>query len=376
MRLVLAPDKLKGSLPAAEAAAALARGLSRSPLRADVVLLPVADGGEGTLEALLGARGGERRALPVTGPLGERQRAEWGRLADGRAVLETAQAIGLARVARRDPLQATSRGAGQLVRAALEDGARRLLLGLGGSATVDGGAGLLQELGARLLDGAGRELAPGGGALLELERIDPAGLVDLRGVELVAACDVDNPLLGPTGAARVYGPQKGADPAAVERLERGLERLARALGRDLGLDAAALPGAGAAGGLGAALAALGARLERGAELVLDALELDRALRGADLVLTAEGALDATTLRGKATWAVLGRARRAGVPCLALAGRIDPAARERLLGPQGFAALLALPDGPLDEAGCLARAAELLEQAGETVGRLLGLGRPA
>ena len=377
-RVVVAPDKLKGTLGAPQAARALARGVARALPGAEVLERPVADGGEGTLAALL-AGGGQELVATVEGPLGAPVAARWGRLPDASAVVETAQAIGLVLVAGRDPLRASSRGAGQLLRAALAAGARRVIVGLGGSATVDGGAGLLEALGARLLDAQGAPLPPGGGALERLARIDPGGLVDLRGVELLVACDVDNPLLGPAGAASAFGPQKGADPAAVARLEQGLARLVARLATDLpnaerpaALEA--LPGAGAAGGLGAALAALGGRLVLGAELVLDALGLDAALAGAGLALTAEGALDGTTARGKAPWAVLGRARRAGVPCLAVGGRIDPAARATLEGPQGFAALLALSDAPPEperasdrELG--ARVGPLLEAAGERAARL-------
>lgn len=366
MRIVVAPDKLKGCLSAGAAAGALARGVRRARPDAEVVELPIADGGEGTLAALLAARGGEAREAQVTGPLGEPVVARWGLFPDGTALVESAEAIGLWRVPpeRRDPLRATSRGVGELIRAALGSGARRITVALGGSATVDGGAGMFQGLGARLLDAGGREPGPGGGALESLARID-AGPLDV--VELVAACDVDAPLLGPHGAARAYGPQKGADPPAVEGLERGLARWAELLARDLGRAVADLPGAGAAGGLGAGLAALGARLVPGADFVLDALELERRLAGTALVVTAEGALDATTLRGKATWAVCRRARRAGVPCVAVGGRIDPGARAALTGPDGFLGLFELGGASL--ADSIERAPELLERAGEAVGKM-------
>lgn len=387
MKVVLAPDKLKGSLPAARAARALARGLQRACPRLETRELPVADGGEGTLAALVGP-GGSTRQETVDDPLGAPRPAAWGVRSDGTGVIETAQAIGLAALLERGaqpaPLLACSRGAGQLIAAARRAGATRLIVGLGGSATVDGGAGLLAALGARLLDDRGRALPPGGAALVGLARIDASGLLDLRAGAgaLQVACDVDNPLLGPEGAAAAFGPQKGARPADVRTLERGLSTLAQRLARDLLRDPAraewlaSLPGAGAAGGLGAALAALGGELCRGAELVLDALELDRHLRGAALVVTAEGALDATTARGKGPWAVLGRARRAGVPCLAVAGRIEPAARATLEGPGGFQALIALSElgeegPPLDEAATRARVEPLLERAGE---RIAGLAR--
>lgn len=375
MRVLVAPDKWKGCLAAAEVAAALASGLRRGLPGAEVEVLPVADGGEGTLDLLLAARGGARREVRVTGPLGEPVAAAWGLLGDGRtAVVEAAAACGLSLVppGRRDPGATTTRGVGELLRAALDAGAEEVVVGLGGSATNDGGAGALAALGARLLDDAGRDLPPGGAALARLARLDPARLP--RGARVRCACDVATPLLGPQGASRRFGPQKGAAPAQVEALDGALGRWAEVAARDLpGAPSPDLPGAGAAGGLGWGLAAgLGAALLPGAELVLDLLGADAALARADLLVVSEGRLDATTADGKAPWALARRAARRRVPVVAIAGQVADEALA-LVGPGGLTAAVSVAPGPgpLDDA--LREAPARLARTAEQVGRLVAAG---
>jgi glycerate kinase len=368
MRVVVAPDKFEGSLGAGQAAVAIETGLRRARPDAQVVRLPLGDGGAGTLEALLAA-GFQRLAVPATGPTGEPVAAAIA--VDGRrAFVEMAEASGLKRLpgGRRAPLAATTRGTGELVRAALDHGARDLVLGIGGSATTDGGAGMAAALGARLLDADGAELPPGGAALLRLARIDTSGLDPrLREARVTVASDVDSPLVGPEGAAHVYGPQKGAGPDDVLLLDSALRRYARVLADDLGLDLAATPGAGAAGGLGAgAIAFLGAELRPGIELVLELIGFDRAVAGADLVVTGEGKLDAQSLRGKAPVGVARAAAAHGVPVVVLAGAVEVADRE--LRAAGFEEAHALLELEPDQERAMAEAAPLLERLAERVGR--------
>jgi glycerate kinase len=367
--VLLAPDKFKGTLTAAQAAAHLAAGLERARPGLRTVRLPVADGGEGTVEAAVAA--GYRRAeAEVAGPAGPRVRAAFASR-DGTAVIESAQAAGLARLPGRvpAPLTASSRGVGELIAAAADSGARRIVLGLGGVACTDGGAGLLAALGARLLDESGAELPPGGAALARLDRIDLSGLRPLAGAEVVVATDVDNPLLGEHGAAAVYAPQKGASPSDVACLERGLARWADVAERALGQVSRDRAGAGAAGGLGfAALAFLGATVRPGIEVMLGLLSFADQLPGARLVITGEGALDAQTLRGKAP-AGVARATAAhapGVPVIAVAGTCSLSAGQ--LRSAGFARAYALADLEPDPARSREQAGPLLEELAGWVAR--------
>jgi glycerate kinase len=331
MKVVIAPDKFKGSLPAPGVAEAMAAGVLAAAPDARLDLVPMADGGEGTVEALVAATGGEFRDAEVTGPLGEPVPARFGLLGDRRtAALEMAAASGLVLVSpdRRDPFRTSTRGTGELLRAALDAGAHRVILGIGGSATNDGGAGLAQALGFRLFDADGRDLPPGGGALERLDRIDPSGRDPrLDAVEILVACDVDNPLCGPRGASAVFGPQKfhpgqPPSPDQLSTLDRNLAHLAAVIARDLGRAVAEVPGAGAAGGLGAGLLGFaGGRLERGVELVIDAVDLRRRLDDATLCLTGEGALDAQTASGKTVSGVGRLASSLVVPVIALAGTL-------------------------------------------------------
>lgn len=325
-KIVIAPDSYKESLSALEVAQAVAAGFREIFPDAEYVLVPVADGGEGTVDAMVAATGGRQERVTVGGPLGEPVEAFYGLTGDGRtAVIEMAAASGLALVppARRNPLVTSSRGTGELIRAALDAGARRFILGIGGSATNDGGAGMVQALGARLLDAQGRDIGPGGGALAELERIDVSGL-DARLAEcrIEVACDVDNPLTGARGASAVFGPQKGATPAMVQALDANLARFARIVERDLGVAVEAAPGAGAAGGMGAAMMAFfGATLKPGIEIVTAAVDLGAHVRDADLVITGEGRIDFQTVHGKTPIGVARVARRHGKPVIGIAGSL-------------------------------------------------------
>ncbi len=328
MKVVVAPNAFKGTLTATQAAAAIARGVREAFPDAEVVEVPVADGGDGTMEALVSANHGEYRSAEVTGPLGDLVHARFGLIDSGRtAVLELATASGLTLIPpeRRDPRRASTYGFGQLLEAARHAGVSGIIAGIGGSATNDGGAGMAQALGYRLLDAQGRDLARGGAALARLERIDPSGFDPAwHQVAVKVASDVTNPLTGRQGASAVYGPQKGADPRAVRDLDAALARLAEVIERDLGKKVAGIPGAGAAGGTGAGLIAfLDASLVPGAPLVVEAAGLDAALRGAELVITGEGRVDDQTAYGKAPGEVARRAAAAGVPVILLAGSKGP-----------------------------------------------------
>lgn len=318
MRVIVAPANFKGSLPAAEAAAAIAAGVRSGG--GTPVQLPVADGGEGTLDALIAGAGGTIMGVIARGPMGLPVRAHLGRLSDGTGVVEMAQASGLMLVPERerDPMRASSQGTGELIKGAIARRPHTIIVGLGDSATVDGGMGLAKALGVRFLDDGGAPLPDGGAALERLASIDASGLDErLRDVTLIAAADVLSPLMD---AAHVFGRQKGLRPDDVPVLERGLKNLAMRLEHDLGLSGALdLPGAGAAGGCGAMLAALGATIKPGAHTVLDMLGFAEAIHGAALVITGEGTLDASTAAGKAPRAVADAAAAANIPCVAIAG---------------------------------------------------------
>jgi glycerate kinase len=325
VRVLAAPDKFRGTLTAAEAAAAIASGWRRARPEDEVDELPMADGGEGTLETLATALGGRILTERVTGPLGDPVNAAYGVVeADGMGIVEMAGASGLGVLprGRREPLRATTRGTGELILAACRHEVRRVVVCIGGSATTDGGAGMAQALGIRLLDREGRDIGPGGMALLDLDRIDTSDLArEVRGVEFVVACDVDNPLTGPQGAAAVYGPQKGATPADVEVLDRALARFAEVALRDLGVDVRDAPGAGAAGGLGAGMIAfLGAALRPGVDVVMEAVRFDDHLREAGIVVTGEGKLDEQSLHGKTPAGVLRAARARRIPVAIVCGQ--------------------------------------------------------
>jgi glycerate 2-kinase len=323
VRVVIAPDKFRGSVSAPAVARAMAAGVRRVFPRAHISEMPLADGGEGTVDALVGAAGGEKVIRSVTGPLGGPVEAAFGLLPDGRAVVEVAAACGIALVAeeQRDPLRATSFGAGELIGAALDLGATAVIVGIGGTASSDGGTGAAGALGWRFLDDRGADLPPGGGALGDLVRIDGSPSRSI-GVPVVGAYDVTNPLTGDRGAARVFAPTKGASPAEVDRLAAGLERLGERIEDELGVRVSDRPGAGSGGGLGAGIMAFfGGTLEPALEIVMDAVGLDDALTNADLVITGEGRIDEQSLAGKTPVGVARRARRAGTRCVVVAGDV-------------------------------------------------------
>lgn len=348
MKIVIAPDSFKESISAPAAAEAIARGVKAAIPGAQTVCVPMADGGEGTVEAVLAAASGEARMQTVNDALGHKVDAVWGMLADGTAIIEMAAASGLELIApaRRDPMRASSHGVGELILAALNAGARHIILGLGGSATNDAGAGMLTALGARLLDAEGHSLPPGGGALARIASIDVQGLDPrLAGARIDVASDVDNPLCGPQGASHVFGPQKGATPAQVHELDQALERFADICARSLGVDHRDAPGAGAAGGLGFATKAfLDARFRPGVDIVAELGGLAQAVEGATLVFTGEGRMDAQTLRGKTPAGVARIARQAGVPVVALAGSLGEG--YEALHACGISAAFSLAPGPI------------------------------
>ncbi|GAA2078694.1 glycerate kinase [Streptomyces albiaxialis] len=387
LHIAVAPSGFKESLSARDAAEAIAEGVRRAAPDASVDLIPLVDGGEGTAEALASATDGTLLRRTATGPVGDPVRTHFAMLgatvpAVPTALVEMAAVAGLTLVPpdRRDPGLTTTYGVGELIRAALDAGARRVLVGCGDSGTSDGGAGALQALGARLLDADGAELPRGGHALPLLDRVDVSGLDPrLKDTELLVACNPFNVLCGERGVARVFGPQKGATPAQVEQLSYGLERWADVLVRDLGADAdlRSAPGTGASGGLGAGLAALGARLLPRFDVLLDRLDLDARLGRADLVVTAEGALDGQTVRGKVPSEVARRAKAFDRPVLALAGTLGVGAEEvRAVGVDAYRSILPAPVG-LAEA--LLHAREYLTDAAEHAVRMVLLGtrmRPA
>jgi len=398
MKIVIAPDKFKGSLPAAEVAGAIAAGLRAEWPEAELVTVPVADGGDGTVDAAVAA-GLERVPVTVDGPTGEPVRASYARRGE-MAVVELADACGLARLpgGRPAPLTASSFGCGQVLAAALAAGARQIILGVGGSASTDGGAGLLQALGARVLDTRGEPLARGGAALRDVATLDLAGLhpalrtvaaPDLTGLDLglrtvavpelggldagvrggtvILATDVVNPLTGPDGAAEVYGPQKGASPEQIAELASGLRRWAAVVAAATGTDRSQAPGAGAAGGVGfAALAVLGAQARPGIGLVLDLVDFDAALDGAALVIIGEGSLDTQTLAGKAPAGVARAATRRGIPVVAVAGRST--LTEDQLAATGISRVYTLTDLEPDLARSSAQASTLLRRVGQALAR--------
>jgi glycerate kinase len=376
MKIVVAPDSFKESLSALDVARALRDGFAEVWPDADYALVPVADGGEGTVDALVATTGGKRVATRVVGPLGNEIEAFWGLSGDGRlAIVEMAAAAGLMLVpaAERNPLVTTTWGLGQLIRAALDAGARRFVVGIGGSATNDAGAGMIQALGGRLLDGEGRDLPPGGGALASLERIDLSGLDPrLSECTIDVACDVDNPLCGPKGASAIFGPQKGATPEMIATLDRNLAHFAAVAKAQLGVDIADLPGSGAAGGLGAGLrAVVGATLRPGVEIVMEAVGMDAIVADADLVVTGEGRIDGQTVHGKTPVGVAAVARRHGCPVIAIAGSVGAGAEA--VHDHGIDAVFGILPRPCTLADALAEAEPNLRRTARNVAATLALG---
>ena len=375
-RYVCAPDSFKESLTASEAAQAMAEGIRRADPGAEIRLLPMADGGEGTTRALVDATGGSMRMTAAHDPLGRGITAEYGLLGDGAtAVVEVAAASGLALLApsERNPLITSSYGTGELIRAALDDGATKIIVGLGGSATNDAGAGMLQALGVRLLNDEDRELPAGGAALARLADIDISGLdARLHDVEVIAACDVTNPLVGSQGASAVFGPQKGATADDVALLDRALGHFAEVVERRLSVDVADVPGAGAAGGIGAALRGfLDAGFRHGVDVVIETVGLPDAVRWADVVFTGEGSIDAQTRYGKTPTGVAETAKRYGRPVVAIAGHVGEGIDE--LHAVGIDAIFGIAPGAATLQNLLEDASANVERTAEQVTRLLMLG---
>lgn len=377
MKVLIAPDSFKECLSAAAVARAIAEGWRRAAPQDVLVEMPLADGGEGTTVALVNAAGGTLYPCTVTGPLGAAVTAHFGLLADGStAVVEVAEGSGLHLLApeQRDALRATSFGTGELILAALQHRPKRLIIGLGGSATTDAGVGLLQALGARFTDALGQALLPGGGALINLAHIDIAAvLARLAGVEVLVATDVTNILLGPRGAAAVFSPQKGASAEQVVALEHGLQHYA-ACARAHGYVVDSVPGSGAAGGIGGTLFGVlgagvpGAQIVSGVELVMRTVGLEQQLRNVDIVITGEGSLDAQSAEGKVPAGVCALAKQHGVPVIALAGVVDSSLQP--LHEHGLTAAFSIAPGPLSRAEALASAAQNIARTAEQIARLL------
>ncbi|MCP1511207.1 glycerate kinase [Pseudomonas rhodesiae] len=372
MKIIIAPDSFKDSLSAEGVAQAIADGLAEVWPQAQLIQCPMADGGEGTVAAVLAACHGELRRRTVRGPLGNPVEAHWGWLADSHtAIIEMAEASGLQLVPpeARDACRTSTFGTGELIHAALEAGARRIILAIGGSATNDGGAGAMQALGVQLFDADDRVLPPGGLALAQLARIGLDGLDPrLAQVRFDIAADVNNPLCGPHGASAIFGPQKGAGPQQVQQLDAALGHFADHCARVLPRDVRDEPGSGAAGGLGfAAKAFLGARFRAGVEVVADLVGLDAAIRGADLVITGEGQFDAQTLRGKTPFGVARIARQHGVPVIVIAGALGDGYAQ--MYQHGVAAAFALPSGPMSLAQACNEAPRLLRERAADIARV-------
>jgi glycerate kinase len=374
MRILVCPQEFKESLTSRQAAGAMALGIRRAGEDIEVDLAPMADGGPGTIDAVLSSVKGRRMKATVRDPLGRPREAIWALLDEKTALIETAEASGLAllRPEERDPRRTSTYGTAELIRAALDEGCRRLIVAIGGSATNDGGAGMAQALGVRLLDVAGNELEPGGAALMKLQRIDVSGLDPrVRSCEIVVAADAVNPLLGPAGASLVYGPQKGGTPEAVAELEVALQHYAGVVKRELDVDIATVSGAGAAGGLGGGLVAfLGARITSGAEFVAEAIGLAGRIERADVVFTGEGRLDSQTEYGKSVAVVARLAKERRCPVVVFAGSV---ADDADLAPLRLDAVVPVAIGPMTREEMFAKSDELLSSAAEQATRLLLLG---
>jgi glycerate kinase len=375
MKILIAPDSFKNALSAMQAGAALKNGVLRALPGAEIKVVPMADGGEGTVESLIDATGGRIVKEKVHDPLMRERESHYGITGDGRtAVIEMAAASGIQMIRReeRDPWITTTYGTGELIRSALDNECRTVFLGIGGSATIDCGTGMAMALGARFIKADGDEAAHGGGELGEIRKID-LGRLDkrIRKTEILVACDVSNPLTGPNGASHVYGPQKGADETMVKMLDSNLVVFASLIRSELGLDVENLPGAGAAGGLGAGLLAfLGAKLVKGVDAIAGMINLEKEIKWADLIITGEGAIDFQTQYGKTPFGVAQIAKRHKKPVIALAGSIGEGSE--VLYKKGLDAIIPITDAPLTLEESIRRTPELLEATGERIGRMLSL----
>ncbi len=374
MRILIAPDSFKHSLSAKEVASSLAGGIRKVNPDAELTLVPVADGGEGTVQSLVDATGGQILKAPVHDPLMRKREAFFGVLGDGvTAVIEMAAASGieLLKDDERDPMTAGTYGTGELMKAALDRGCRKLIIGIGGSATNDGGAGMAAALGVKLFDADGNELAQGGGALYKLAAIDIAGLDErLRNCEVIVAADVTNPLTGPEGASHVYGSQKGADKKQIELLDRNLAHYAAVIKSQLKIDIEGMAGAGAAGGLGAGLVVFaGATIRKGFDVVKEVIDLEIKTKDVDLVITGEGKIDRQTKFGKTPYGVAMTAKKFSKPVIAVAGLLGDGYKE--LYDHGFKAILPISENPIPLEESIQNAAKLLQETGERIMKLYG-----
>ncbi|KGN03122.1 glycerate kinase [Clostridium novyi A str. 4570] len=375
MKFVLAPDSFKESMTAKEAAEAMERGIKKAIPDAECIKVPMADGGEGTVQSLVDATDGEIIEVEVTGPDCNKVKAVYGILGDGKtAVIEMASASGihLVKKEKRNPLYTTTYGTGELIKSALNKGVTNILIGIGGSATNDGGSGMLEALGAKFYDKYGDELAFGGGALEKLEKIDLSNFDErLKDVNIEVACDVNNPLTGENGASYIFGPQKGATEEMVKHLDNSLKNYAKVIREQLGCDVENVPGAGAAGGLGAGLMAfLGADLRKGVELVIKYTKLEEKMQGADYVFTGEGSVDSQTVFGKTPFGVSTVAKKYNIPTIAFAGRIGDGVEE--LYKHGINSIVGILQGVtnLDEA--LRNGSENIQKTSENIARILNI----
>ena len=373
MKIVIAPDSFKGNLTALEVAELIEKGIRRVYSKAEIVKVPMADGGEGTVRSLVDATKGRIIRKEVTGPLGKRVKASYGILGDKKtAIIEMASASGLPLVPKkkRNPLLTTTYGTGELIRAALDRGCRKIIVGIGGSATVDGGAGMAQALGVRLLDKKAREIGFGGGALGNLERIDISKLDKrIRKTKVLVASDVDNPLTGPKGAAKVYAPQKGATPSMVKKLEENLKKYALIIKRDLKKDIKDIPGTGAAGGLGAGLIAfLNAKIRLGVDIVIETVGLEKHLKDADLVITGEGKMDSQTIYGKTPIGVAKLAKKHNVPVVAIVGETGEGVE--VVYKHGIDGIVTTTPYPMTRTQAIKESSRLIPNASEQLMRLI------
>ncbi|MEK3854432.1 glycerate kinase [Cytobacillus sp. FSL H8-0458] len=377
MKIVIAPDSFKESLSALDAANAIERGFKSIFPDAQYKKMPMADGGEGTVQSVVDATGGSIIERSVTGPLGDPVQAFFGLMGDGKtAVIEMAAASGLHLVPpeKRNPLVTSTRGTGELIAAAMDTGVQHIIIGIGGSSTNDAGAGMIQALGGKLLDKTGREIGPGGGAIAELSAIDMSNLDSrLQDVHIEVACDVDNPLTGPRGASAVFGPQKGATPGMVQLLDRNLGHFADVVEHALGKPFRDIEGAGAAGGIGGSLLAfLNADLKRGIDIVLDAVNFEEEVKGADLVITGEGRIDSQTIYGKTPIGVAKAAKKYGIPVIGLAGSLSD--DSHIVHEHGIDALFSIVPGVITLSDAFEKASIYMENTARNIAAMIKMNR--
>jgi glycerate 2-kinase len=377
LKIVIAPDSFKESLTAVQVAESIEKGFRTIFPDAEIIKVPMADGGEGTVKSLVDATNGKVVEKTVTGPLGEPVQAFFGLLGNGKtAVIEMAAASGLHLVPlnKRNPLVTTTRGTGELIADALEKGVEHIIIGIGGSATNDGGAGMVRALGAKLLDEKGHEIGEGGGSLDQLASIDVSGMDPrLQHVKIEVACDVDNPLTGERGASAIFGPQKGATPEMVRQLDQNLEHYAKIIEKDLRISIAKIPGSGAAGGLGGGLLAfLSAELKRGVDIVIEATNLREHVKDASLVITGEGKIDSQTIYGKTPIGVAKVAKKHGVPVIAIAGNV--ARDSEIVRDYGIDAVFSIVPGVVPLSDAFEHAAEYVERVAANIASLLKIAK--